>query len=349
MTWRYIKEGTQLSLLNLHPHHAPPKFQARAHDLLPPRSATSMSCPLPPEEDEAEGKQSTLPKGGRVTRRLSQFFSPPSRSQPSLALLGSTSGKSSGLTSPSQPILSSQSTSSNPSEAYDFGPPSPRKSTDSRPTESRSMSPITASTSKNKTFKRFAKLNLHRMFSFSSTSSSASHLNRESDRHIHNDTEPVPTATDSGRATPTLQRKPSPSASTSSESSVGPRTPTITEEAAPVQPPPLARRGTLSFDEEGQNVSLDFGDFETPAPDVVAPSESGQSIAPDSYLSFSSQSKISNSTSGSTTASKFSSQPSPPLLAGEEDEEDGDVSYELKLDSLHFDDISFDVDQFVAD
>ena len=38
----------------------------------------------------------------------------------------------------------------------------------------------------------------------------------------------------------------------------------------------------------------------------------------------------------------------PPLSEEEEDVEEGDLSYELKLDSLHFDDISFDVERFVA-
>ncbi|KAJ3532948.1 hypothetical protein NMY22_g7541 [Coprinellus aureogranulatus] len=159
------------------------------------------------------------------------------------------------------------------------------------------------------------------------------------------DPEPMSTATVSGRTTPTLQRKPSPSTSTSSESS-GPQTPTTSTE----EEPPRSRhrrQNTLTFDEEGQNPQLDFGDFET-GEGIVAPSDSGHSISSANHSAMSTKSRISNSSSASTTTCKVATSP-PPLEEELEEAGDADVSFEMKLDSLHFDDISFDVDRFVSD
>ena len=69
-------------------------------------------------------------------------------------------------------------------------------------------------------------------------------------------------------------------------------------------------RSTIIFgDSEGRSPQLDFGDFDSSGLQFVTPSSGG--------------------------ASKHSG--------------DGDVSFEMKLDSLHFDDLSFDADRFRVD
>ncbi|TEB36126.1 hypothetical protein FA13DRAFT_1229125 [Coprinellus micaceus] len=303
--------------------------KSRAQDNLPPRPSSSMSWAMRREETDVEPNQSTSPRpGGRVSRRLSQLFSPPSKSQPSLALAGLDDAPT--APSPSEPIIASQSTSSNikpRSASYDFAP---RRSSESIPTNalpSRSAQASASSVTLSKTFKRFNKLNIQRMFSFSSSQfSHDSNLNRDSE---------------DGRTTPTLRRKSSslPSTSTSSES--GPQTPTTSTEDTPLRSS-LTRKSTLTFHDEGLKLQLDFGDFETGL-GIVAPTDSGHSLTTGSYSSFSSTSKVSTSTSTSSTMPMARQ----PLGRTSQDEGgDGDLSFEMQLDSLHFDDISFDVDRF---
>ncbi|KAJ2930102.1 hypothetical protein H1R20_g7043, partial [Candolleomyces eurysporus] len=251
------------------------------HDL-PPRPDSSMSSQIRQEEQ-------TVPRpGSRVSRHITQLLTSSSvRSRASVVSYEDSAQDS----EPVMPSSRSSSSAGRPSLSDDASP-SPRPTSqyqDSTPPDTLSRAASPNPQTNGKTTRRFSKLNLQKMFSFSST---------------NHDPEPTPSDIPSGRTTPTLKRKSSSLPSTSSESSA-PQTPTSIEDA----PPRMSiGRSTIIFDEEGRSPQLDFGDFDSSGLQIIAPSSNG--------------------------ASKHAS---------------GDVSFEMKLDSLHFDDLSFDADRFRVD
>jgi hypothetical protein len=253
---------------------------------LPPRPASSMSCQIRQED------QTMSRPGSRVPRRISQLFNSSSvRSKASVA------SHDSAQDVPSEPVMPSSGSSSaaeRPSLSDDTSPRPTSLYSDSTPPDTLSRAASPNLQNNGKASKRFSKLSLQKMFSFSSTNH-----NYESTPSDHD-------MDSSGRTTPTLKRKSSSLPSTSSESSA-PQTPTSLEDA----PPRMSiGRSTIIFgDSEGRSPQLDFGDFDSSGLQFVAPSSGG--------------------------ASKHAGG--------------GDVSFEMKLDSFHFDDLSFDAGRFRVD
>ncbi|RXW24186.1 hypothetical protein EST38_g1643 [Candolleomyces aberdarensis] len=263
--------------------------RARTQHDLPPRPDSSMSSQIRQEEQ-------TVPRpGSRVSRHITQLLTSSSVRSRASVVSYEDSAQDVPAHTPSEPVMPSSRSSSSAgrSSLSDDASPLPRPTSqypDSIPPDTLSRAASPNPQSNGKTTRRFSKLNLQKMFSFSST---------------NHDPEPTPSdIPSSGRTTPTLKRKSSSLPSTSSESSA-PQTPTSTEDA----PPRMSiGRSTLIFDEEGRSPQLDFGEFDSSGLQIVAPSSSG--------------------------ASKHAS---------------GDVSFEMKLDSFHFDDLSFDADRFRVD
>lgn len=114
----------------------------------------------------------------------------------------------------------------------------------------------------------------------------------------------------------------------------------------------MTNRSMIVYDEEGQSPQLDFGEFDAAGLDFLPLSLSTSSSQSDSFNSRSvrpsgscSSSKFfSTAPSHSNSSQRFAGprKPAPEV----EDPGDGDVSFEMKLDSLHFDDLSFDAEGF---
>lgn len=303
--------------------------KSRVQDNLPPRPSSSMSMQVRKEENKQ-----TLPRpGARMGRRFPQLFTAPSAKSQPLAVSDEQSVPHPAGPSPSEPVMPSRSTSSSVgrSSFVSFETEGRRSSlyqeSMTSDTHSRAASPGFSTNSQSK--KRFSKLNIQKMFSFSSNSNITPH-----------DEEPFTESAVSGRTTPTLKRKSSSLPSTSSESS-GPQTPTSTEES-PARLPTI--RSTIIYDEDGRSPQFDFGDFDTAGLDILPPSLSSTS----QKIQATALSKISTDT---TDTFSFTSSPATRKsgLGLDDDAGDGDISFEMRLDSLHFDDISFDADHFRAD
>ncbi|KAF8964655.1 hypothetical protein BDZ97DRAFT_1814926, partial [Flammula alnicola] len=191
----------------------------------------------------------------------------------------------------------------------------------------------TPTTSSSKSSSRFSILNLQKLFSFSPPAPSST----------------VPVATpfafpDSG-ATPALRSSScTPRSDASSVSTSAPQTPTSTEEVTPVRL--VSRKDTADFPafnsfesvfdaNGGLNLGLGLG------LSLDSTSSSGsQQTTP--RKSFGSSSTISSW--GSITPKRFSKAPIRRSQGHDDDGDEGDTSLEMRLDSLHFDSLSFDAD-----
>jgi len=296
----------------------------RAEDGLPTRPSSSMSHEVRQEEKvEERNRSSPKQNGSAITRRFSQLFTVSSKSRSSLV---STDEPPSPTMSSTSFQSSAPSMSSTPSLS-EFGQVSRRSSLYQEANEPDAFTPPTSpnpSTTGKSTTRRFSKLSLQKMFSFSTSSQEPA--------------PPSPVDTPSGRTTPTLKRKSSSLPSTSSESS-GPQTPTSTEDGLHARP----SMSTIIFDKEGQSPQIDFGDFETGL---------GMGIHSEPSLNqrFSISSNSSALSAGSvvtTTGPKrnsTSNSASHSSLSSNEDESRGDLGFEMKLDSLQFESLSIDFD-----
>ncbi|KAH6918899.1 hypothetical protein BKA70DRAFT_1248586 [Coprinopsis sp. MPI-PUGE-AT-0042] len=322
----------------------------------------------------------------RMSRRLSQIFTvgtigrsrsstvvaagsssegpPPSPSEPAVRRRSSVSsrptidsGVHTTLPSPTRPNFDTQPSSKQPPDSSRHDP---------RP-------PSTLGTRSKSTNRTFSRVNLKTLFSFSS--------NEQGQLNDQNSTEAPskPSLDSGGRTTPTLKR-PSSLPSTSSESSAGPQTPTTTDSSSGVQVGTVNERSNSISDEDIHFQGLGEGDLGIFPSDNSLPSkvssprtstsssESGydeaKTATPPLYRRFSSSSYRS-SMETTATATRSSRAPTlPPIhhlefiepvdlavvdVATGTKEEEGDISLEMRLDSLHFDSLSFDADQFVLD
>ncbi|TFK26391.1 hypothetical protein FA15DRAFT_292493 [Coprinopsis marcescibilis] len=357
----------------------------RVQDVFPSRPSSRTSCRLSEDDAPKEAPQQPTTASrphtpaAKVSRRLSQMFTAQSiRARSSSASFHDPKEKS-AVSCPSEPTLSSSY--SRPSQpAYSShthlppsNPPLVYQDTPTSAPEPQPRSPSPNHSSRSTT-RRFSKINLQNLFTFSSTQQGE-------------DKEPVPaTATDldSGRSTPTLKRKSSSLPSTSSESSAsGPHTPTSAEDGTQPDLRLVTKRSSILVQSTSQGIShLTFDDGFGRGLGIL-PSESSSSSqlsqtqqtppAPTPakqpfYRRFSSSSFRSSMESSTSVkqivptrsftaplASFVKRQPEQRPSVDEVDDsgvETGgkdDVSFEMRLDSLHFDDISFDADRFILD
>jgi hypothetical protein len=322
----------------------------------------------------------------RMSRRISQIFtvSTIGRSRSS-TIIAAGSNPEAPPASPSEPssMARRSSVSSRPtmdSRAQSTLPSPTRQkfgtqSSSTHPPDD-PRPPSTLGTRSQSTSRRFSRVNLKTLFSFSS--------NEQGQLNNHGSTEgpapSKPSIDSTGRTTPTLKR-PSSLPSTSSESSAGPQTPTTTDSAASgVRVGTVNEQANSISDEDIHFQGLGEGDLgifpsENSLPSKVSSprtstssSESGydeaKTATPPLYRRFSSSSYRSSmeTTATATLPSRAPTLPPihpleymepvdlavPDVASGTKDEE-GDISFEMRLDSLHFDSLSFDADQFVLD
>ncbi|KIK08139.1 hypothetical protein K443DRAFT_672622 [Laccaria amethystina LaAM-08-1] len=181
---------------------------------------------------------------------------------------------------------------------------------ENRDLQSRAPSPCLSTASHKTTNRRFSMLNLQKLFSFSSTSRAATPSS--------DDTEYIPS---SSRV---------PSATSSESTTSGPQTPTSTEEAFPTRLASLEKKQSVAFDLQsgsqsdvavGSNLRLAMHAFDSdPFRAVGFEGESDPATTP-TQMHY----KVDDSGLG----------------MGQ-----GDMSLEMRLDSLHFDSLSFDADHF---
>ncbi|TFK42879.1 hypothetical protein BDQ12DRAFT_297104 [Crucibulum laeve] len=228
------------------------------------------------------------PRTPTISRRgsgiLSQLFTAPAtsiRSRSSVSSFEPPSRSESKSAFPSSRSSVSVATSYSRRSSIYQGTISPSEQEPDLHIRAPSPAPSTAS-------RRFSRLNLRKVFSFSSHTESIS----------------------SGRTTPTLS---------SSKSSSSPQTPTSTEEEAGTEEITPRRRRSFSTDKDRPSSST--FEFDT---GPVLNLELGSTAVPSSF--------------------ELSDARKRPALV----QEDGDVSFEMRLDSLHFESLSFDADRFTA-
>lgn len=262
----------------------------------------------------------------RASKTLSDLFTPPSlKSQSSMASLDDRP--------PMSPTESSFTTSPPPSMRAPSKPLSRRPSlytaAEHEEARLRTTSPTPTTSSAKSTTRRIS-VTLQKLFSFSAASSTATPSFAEPE--------------DSGRTTPTPRSTTSTPASVmSSVLTTGPQTPTSTEEVnsvrlvSPQDPTDLPAFESFEsvFDANvGLNLGLGLGlDLNTTSTPNITPRKSRSSSLKHSWEAMSSK--------------RFTKGPPAHMQAPDLDE-DGDASLEMRLDSFHFDDLSFDADQFTA-
>ncbi|EAU88135.2 hypothetical protein CC1G_03807 [Coprinopsis cinerea okayama7 len=344
----------------------------RAADIFPSRPSSRSSYHHQDNNEEPQPLQPGEPRprtpAARVSRRFSQLFTVKSRN----SATSESHVDEMGTPSPSETAFSTRSScSENPPTDSESQNPLPTATSTRRnsvyqdaltgaPLEPRR--PTGGST--RSTTRRFSVVNLQKIFSFSSGQP-------DSDQHDQTPAtdppQPPEPDVDSGRTTPTLKRKSSSLPSTSSDSSTAPQTPTSTEDIPPVIA--LVDGGRSSLLHEEARSPLDFESFGKGLGILPSDSNSLQKqpvrpISPETpplYRRFSSSSYRS---SMETTATSIKQQPPqlpplpepvrattlPAIVPGDSDTEmdgKGDVSFEMRLDSLHFDSLSFDADRFI--
>jgi len=260
------------------------------------------------QPDEERGSSSyPRPRTPTMSRRSSLILSQ-LFSAPSLKSRSSTSS----FDDPANNIApSSPSAPSFPSCAH--LPTSRRASIyqeENRDLQSRAPSPCLSTASHKTTNRRFSMLNLQKLFSFSSTSQAATPSS--------GDTECIPS----------YSRVPS---ATSSESTTsGPQTPTSTEEAFPTRLASLEKKQSVALDLQiGSQSDVAVGSNLRLAMHAV-------DTDPFSAVDFEGESDA------ATTPTQMHYKVDDSGLGMDQ----GDMSLEMRLDSLHFDSLSFDADHF---
>lgn len=180
---------------------------------------------------------------------------------------------------------------------------------ENRDLQSRAPSPCLSTASKT-TNRRFSMLNLQKLFSFSSTSRAAT--------PSLDDTEYIPS---SSRV---------PSATSSESTTSGPQTPTSVEESFPTRLASLETKQSVAFDlQTGSQSDVAVGSNLRLSMDAV-------DTDPFRAVGFEGESDL------ATTPTQMHYKVDDSGLGMDQ----GDMSLEMRLDSLHFDSISFDADHF---
>ncbi|KAF8803568.1 hypothetical protein BYT27DRAFT_7340796 [Phlegmacium glaucopus] len=197
--------------------------------------------------------------------------------------------------------------------------PTPTATTDFKKTKSR----------------RFSILSLHKLFSFSSPASSTP-------------SSPISLTFDDSNCTPTLRSTScTPSSVTSVCTTSGPQTPTNMEDGLPISP--LSRgqdTGPASFASIlDSDVVLNLG-LGLSLDNFCARSSSDEHTPRARRTFRSSTSSQESRISNSKRQEKATPCPPPTSGPGVFQHEPGDLSFEMRLDSLHFDSLSFDADHF---
>ncbi len=285
--------------------------------------------PVPPIPSLPQTDVAERPRSPTVVRRasktLSDLFTTPSlKSQPSIASLDDRP--------PMSPTESTSTTSPPPSMRAPSKPltrrPSLYSAAEHEEARLRAASPTPTTSSAKSTTRRIS-VTLQKLFSFSPASSTAA---------------PSAESEDFGRTTPTPRSTTSTPASTmSSVLTTGPETPTSTEEVNSVRlvspkdstDLPAFESFESVFDANvGLNLGLGLGlDLNATSTPNITPRKSRSSSLKHSWEAMSSK--------------RFTKGPSAPIQAPSLDE-DADASLEMRLDSFHFDDLSFDANQFTA-
>ncbi|KAH9483777.1 hypothetical protein JR316_0003253 [Psilocybe cubensis] len=307
------------------------RSKPRAQDIFNPPAVPTRASQQTRESEPSEGEAIPRPKTPTITRRgsrvLSQLFTGPSiKPRSSISSFNEQ-------TPVSDEVERSQSPPPTSPQSSHFGsvPLSRRTSlytlgTQHNGSRLRAASP-TPTTISSKTTNRRRSFSILRLFSFSSSSSSCT------------SSAPAPSLKsvstsydEPGRATPTQHSNSSTPSATSSISTVSspqPRTPTSTE-ASPVR---------LVAKEEPIE-PLMFGNFDSIF-DTNADLNLGLGLSLDGL----NESTISSRHSTTAKHEQASGQSS--SRTGRQSYEDpGDTSIEMRLDSFHFDDLSFDVSRF---
>lgn len=176
--------------------------------------------------------------------------------------------------------------------------------------QSRAPSPCLSTASHRTTNRRFSMLNLQKLFSFPSTPRAATPSS--------DDTEYIPS---SSRV---------PSATSSESTTSGPQTPTSTEEAFPTRLASLEKKQSVAFDlQTGSQSDVAVGSNLRLAMDAVD-SDTFRAVGFD------------GESDPATTPTQTHYKVDDSGLGMDQ----GDTSLEMRLDSLHFDSLSFDADHF---
>ena len=310
------------------------RSKTRAQDVFPSSSSTSSSQTgrsSGEQRQETQFRARTPTVSRRGSRILSQLFNgPPLKNSVSIPSFDESPASPTQASLPPSDYSGNQNQPSLSSRDSLYDPLAQDQA------RLRAASPAPSTASKFGTG-RFSKLNLQKLFSFSSSSQ------REPI------TSPIEYEELDRAATPTLRSVTSTPASSWTSSTSGPQTPTSTDgpipaqlvpnedtKTAPAEVPVFDSVESMFDTDNGLNLGLGIGldldspnsEFgsrqETPTPRKSTSSSLWESITPRRL------SKARSSTS------------SPPV----EEDEDEDMSLEMKLDSLHFESISFDADQF---
>ena len=308
------------------------RSKSRTQDIVSSSSSTSSSQN---EHDAAQSQQDSAPSTSRsrtptALRRgsgvLSQLFTTPIRTQSSFDEPALASP-----TSPTYPKYSLSESSSSVQNKHLFSTSSSYQTSLQDQARLDAASPSLTTTSR-KSSRRFSMLSLQKLFSFGSATPEEAE-----DSNLANNIQPE--EPDMTTATPVLRSVPSTPAFSSSSSNSGPETPTSAHYQIPVRlvtssnsmdgAPDFPAFDTLDalFD-SNQNLNLGLG------LGLSLPTSSQRAEPSTPRKSFS----ASSSMWGSITP-KARKKSAPPC-------NEADSSLEMRLDSLHFDSLSFDIDRF---
>ncbi|CAA7267628.1 unnamed protein product [Cyclocybe aegerita] len=320
------------------------KSHVQAQDIF----AAGSSKSIPQDRGESFEQPETLPQARspsvsrRGSRILSQLFTaPPLKTRTSVASFDEPPPAS-----PMSPIpLPSNSSSSihgNFVASASSQEPLIRRSSLYEPSEQdqirlQAASPTPTTATKSGT-RRFSIMSLQKIFSFASPKPPPAAA------------EPIdPPSDDSDRATPTLRSTPSslisgsvPQTPTSIDDIVPPVRLVKRDETAPPDVPVFDSLNSMFDTSGGLNLGLGLG--------LSLDSGAGSTVVSEQDVEKTPRKSSSSWTSSmARLPSKFRANPfSPPPRVQEPEDEDEDESLELRLDSFHFDNLSFDADQFKA-
>ncbi|PPQ89052.1 hypothetical protein CVT25_006425 [Psilocybe cyanescens] len=303
------------------------RSKPRAQDIFPPplptRRASQKSRKAEPSERETVARPRTPTISRRGSGVLSQLFTAPSiKPRTSISSFNERISVPDETDQPPSPPMSPQSSHfgsvplSRRTSVYTLG--------QEDETRLRAASP-TPTTISSKSTNRRRSFSIMKLFSFSSSNTASTAP-----------ASPMPTATipydESDRATPTQHSNSSTPSATSSISTVSspqPQTPTNSEEITPVR---------LVTKDESTEPPM-FGNF-----DSVFETNVGLNLGLGLSLDDLNESSIS---SQQTTPRKSErSNNGGPSRTGYSHDDSGDTSLEMRLDSFHFDDLSFDANRF---
>ncbi|KAF9476597.1 hypothetical protein BDN70DRAFT_882209 [Pholiota conissans] len=294
---------------------------------VPPLPSHSDSEPMPREDAPTRPRTPTVARRG--SKMLSQLFTGPSlKSRTSISSFDDPSVTSprNSVTSPTSSVFSIGNSVSRQPSIYSVATQDAQDEARLRAT-----SPTPTTSSSKSASRRFSMLSLQKLFNFSPSSSQAPPISVAA---------PIVPDGDSGRTTPT------PRSTTSTPpsvlSSAGPQTPTSCEEVNHVRL--VSQKDTADipgfdsfesvFDTNvGLNLGLGLGlNLDSNLEDVEKTPRKPSRVA-----------SLKN-TWEAVTPRRFSRAAPPPTDLDDE----GDMSLEMRLDSFHFDDLSFDADNFVT-